>query len=191
MHEYNGIDIRNKIDEEQFLYVFKIGNHEYENYKELKYLVKNILKINRLNIPIILSSLTNLDMTSLERCNYLASIAYNRRVFDYCAIVCALKDNGYDFEEFIINNKNTMYDDLDKIDINMQEKKKLGLDTMVNNPTNFKRINKMIISNKKIDGIFISNLMMQVIQPMVKDSTILNPEYNKEVYKTLEKIKEN
>lgn len=191
MHEYNGIDIRTKIDEEQFSYVFKVGNHEFTNYTELRKLIKKILLINRNNIPMILDSLTNLEITTLEKCNYIATLGYNKRVFDYCAIVCALKDSNYDFDEFIVNNKNLLYYDLDKIVYNMEEKKKLGFDTMINNPIDFRCKNGKITSDKMIDGIDLCRIMEQVIQPMVKNSTLLSPKYNDNVYKTLEKIKEN
>ena len=191
MHEYNGTDIRTKINEEQFSYVFKVGNHEFTNYNELKKLIKMIILINKYNIPLILGSLTNLDMTALEKCNYIASLGYNKKVFDYCSIICALKDNNYDFDDFIINNHNLLYYDLDKINYNMQEKKKLGLDTMINNPVAFEIKNGKVISDKMIDGIELYRIMEQIIQPMVKNSSLLQSRYNEDVYKTLEKIKEN
>ena len=191
MHEYNGIDIRTKINHEQFSYVFKVGNHEFSNYTDLKDLVRKILMINKSNIPMILNSLTNLQMSLLEKCNYIASLGYNKRVFDYCSILCALKDNNYDFDEFIVDGKNILYNDLDEINTNIMEKKNLGLNTMINNPIDFKCENKKITSDKMIDGIELLRLMEQVIQPMVKNSTILSPRYNSDAYKHLEKIKEN
>ena len=97
LYEYTGLDIINEIKEDTYRLVFAIGNHEYSDYEGLKLLIKAVMILDNDKIPLIVDSLTNLELSMLEKNNALASIGYNKRVHDFCSIVCALNDSGYKF----------------------------------------------------------------------------------------------
>ena len=164
LYEYNGLDIINEIKEDTYRLVFAIGNHEYSDYEGLKLLVKAVMTLDNDKIPLIVESLTNLELSMLEKNNVLASIGYNKRVHDFCSIVCALNDSGYKFnsEDFSVK--------MFKIRGNLIIKNASRLDIMIYSPINFSyvrnedsvSIHKNLKSAEKINGIELCNLMLYI-----------------------------
>ena len=61
-YDYNGLYIINEVKKETYSLVFAIGNHQYSDYKGLKLLIETIMTIEPDKIPIIIESLTNLEL---------------------------------------------------------------------------------------------------------------------------------
>lgn len=164
LYEYNGLDIINEIKEDTYRLVFAIGNHEYSDYEGLKLLVKAVMTLDNDKIPLIVESLTNLELSMLEKNNVLASIGYNKRVHDFCSIVCALNDSGYKFNSENFSAK------MFKIRGNLIIKNASRLDIMIYSPINFSyvrnedsvSIHKNLKSAEKINGIELCNLMLYI-----------------------------
>ena len=164
LYEYNGLDIINEIKEDTYRLVFAIGNHEYSDYEGLKLLVKAVMTLDNDKIPLIVDSLTNLELSMLEKNNALASIGYNKRVHDFCSIVCALNDSGYKFNSEDFSAK------MFKIRGNLIIKNASRLDIMIYSPINFSyvrnedsvSIHKNLKSAEKINGIELCNLMLYI-----------------------------
>ena len=164
LYEYNGLDIINEIKEDTYRLVFAIGNHEYSDYEGLKLLVKAVMTLDNDKIPLIVESLTNLELSMLEKNNALASIGYNKRVHDFCSIVCALNDSGYKFNSEDFSAK------MFKIRGNLIIKNASRLDIMIYSPINFSyvrsedsvSIHKNLKSAEKINGLELCNLMLYI-----------------------------
>ncbi len=164
INEYNGLDIINDVDPDTYRLVFAIGNHHYSDYEGLKLLVQAILKLDYNKIPLIIDSLTNLELTMLERTNPHASAGYNKKVHDFCSLICALNDCGYKFNSENFSAK------MFKIRGNLIIKNANKLDIMIHNPINFSYIdngtkalfNKELKSNEKINGLELCNLMLYI-----------------------------
>ena len=191
INEYNGLDIINDVYPDTYRLVFAIGNHHYSDYEGLKVLVQAILKLDYNKIPLIIDSLTNLELTMLERTNPHASIGYNKKVHDFCSLVCALNDCGYKFNS---ENFSTL---MFKIRGNLIIKNANKLDIMIDNPINFSYIdngtnalfNKELISNEKINGLELCNLMLYIgsnnynnSYDVIKHGNFINKEVLAKVY---------
>ena len=97
-YEYVGLDIRDKVHNEVFKYIFSIGNHYYNDYEDLKDLIKNILDLgDNKDIELMINSITDLNLYPIEKRNYLASQGFNKRVFDF---VIRLVYQFSDFAQF-------------------------------------------------------------------------------------------
>lgn len=163
-YEYSGLDIINIVKPDTYRLVFAIGNHQYSDYEGLKLLIQSILILDYDNISLIVESLSNLELTMMDRNNALASIGYNKRVHDFCSIVCALNDCGYKFNSDIFSAK------MFKIRGNLIIKNGKRLDIMIDNPIKFSydnnessiSFNKHIKSTECINGLELCNLMMYI-----------------------------
>lgn len=164
INEYNGIDIINEVKHDTYKLVSAIGNHNYSDYEGLKLLVDMIIKLDYDKIPLIVDSLTNLELTMLERTNPHASIGYNKKTHDFCSIICALNDCGYKFNSDKFSSK------MFKLRGNLIIKNANKLDIMIHNPINFSYVengsdalfNKELKSNEKINGLELCNLMLYI-----------------------------
>ena len=109
-YDYNGANIKDKVSNNDFDNIFKIGNHYYNNYDELKELVNNIISSdNKDAVKIMVDSITDLNIYPIEKKNYLASLGFNKRVFDFYSIMCALKDLGYNVMDLKDENDNSLF----------------------------------------------------------------------------------
>ena len=164
INEYNGLDIINEVKYDTHKLVSAIGNHNYSDYEGLKLLVDTIIKLDEDKIPLIVDSLTNLELTMLERTNPHASIGYNKKVHDFCSIICALNDCGYKFDSDNFSSK------MFQLRGNLIIKNANKLDIMIHNPINFSYIengtdalfNKELKSNEMINGLELCNLMLYI-----------------------------
>lgn len=164
LFEYAGIDIVDKVSYDTYRLVRAVGNHDYSNYEGLKLLISNILKLEPDKVSIIVNSLTDLELRSMERNNPLVSIGYNKRVHDYFSIVCALNDCGYKFNSEIYSAN------LFKIRGNLIIKNASKLDIMIPNPVYFSYIkndesisfNKELSAPELINGLELCNLMLYI-----------------------------
>lgn len=164
LFEYAGIDIVDKVSYDTYRLVRAVGNHDYSNYEGLKLLISNIIKLEPDKVSIIVNSLTDLELRSMERNNPLVSIGYNKRVHDYFSIVCALNDCGYKFNSEIYSAN------LFKIRGNLIIKNASKLDIMIPNPVYFYYIknddsisfNKELSAPELINGLELCNLMLYI-----------------------------
>lgn len=154
-YDYNGLDIINEVKKETYSLVFAIGNHQYSDYKGLKLLIETIMTIEPDKIPIIIESLTNLELSLMERNNAIASVGYNRRVHEFFSLVCALNDSGYTFNSERFSSK------MFKVRGNLIIKNSYKLDIMIDNPIRFSN-DKKIKSSEKINGLELCNLMFYI-----------------------------
>lgn len=183
-YEYVGLDIRDKVHNEVFKYIFSIGNHYYNDYEDLKDLIKNLLDLgDNKDIELMINSITDLNLYPIEKRNYLASQGFNKRIFDYCSIICALKECGYDLSLLKDEEGKPLYwKSLTKMRGNLITKIQLGLDIMINNPTDFRycdseeddaSFNRKVESDSQISGIELCNLMNYLIHPNIKNIDII------------------
>lgn len=164
LFEYAGIDIVDKVSYDTYRLVRAVGNHDYSNYEGLKLLISNIIKLEPDKVSIIVNSLTDLELRSMEKNNPLVSIGYNKRVHDYFSIVCALNDCGYKFNSEIYSAN------LFKIRGNLIIKNASKLDIMIPNPVYFYYIknddsisfNKELSAPELINGLELCNLMLYI-----------------------------
>ena len=164
LYEYTGLDIINEIKEDTYRLVFAIGNHEYSDYEGLKLLIKAVMILDNDKIPLIVDSLTNLELSMLEKNNALASIGYNKRVHDFCSIICALNDSGYKFNSENFSSK------MFKIRGNLIIKNANRLDIMICSPVNFSYVSnegsvsftKHLKSGETINWLELCNLMLYI-----------------------------
>ena len=164
LYEYTGIDIVDKVSYEVYMLARLIGNHEYNNYEDLKKIIKNIINLERDKVSIIVDSLTDLELRPMEKNNPIASQGYNKRVHDYFSIVCALNDTGYKFSSDIYSSN------IFKIRGNLIIKNANKLDIMIANPIKFKydkngesiSFNKNLKSIELINGLELCNLMLYI-----------------------------
>ena len=164
LFEYTGIDIVDKVSYEVYMLIRAIGNHEYSDYDGLKLLVKNIINLEPDKVSMIVDSLVDLELRPMEKNNALASIGYNKRLHDFCSIVCALNDSGYKFNSENFNEK------MFKIRGNLIIKNSSRLDIMIANPIKFSyekndesvSFNKYLKSDELIDGLELCNLMLYI-----------------------------
>ena len=164
LFEYTGIDIVDKVSYDAYMYTRSIGNHEYRDYEGLKMLVKNIMALEPDKILLIVESLSDLELRPMEKNNALASIGYNKRVHDFCSIVCALNDLGYKFDNE--NFRKKMF----QIRGNLIIKNSSKLDISIANPIKFNyekndesvSFHKNLVSNELIDGLELCNLMLYI-----------------------------
>ena len=164
INEYNGIDIINEVKHDTYKLVSAIGNHNYSDYEGLKLLVATIIKLDEDKIPLIIDSLTNLELTMLERTNPHASVGHNKKIHDFCSIICALNDCGYKFDSERFSSK------MFKLRGNLIIKNANKLDIMIYNPINFSYVetgtdalfNKKLRSDEKINGLELCNLMLYI-----------------------------
>lgn len=184
IYEYNGLDIKNKVSNEAFAIIFALGNHQYNNYEELKIIIANLIKVsNNCEIELMLNSINDLKLYSIEKMNFLASQGYNKRVCDYCSIICALKDNGFDLSNLKSNNNESLcFNQLNQIRASLIHKNKLGLDIMIDNPTEFTyqdsdledaSYHRKLLSDSKINGLDLCTLMNYLIHP-ANNTTIVS-----------------
>lgn len=193
-YEYNGIDIKDKVSNNDFNNIFKIGNHYYNNYEDLKVLVNNIINSdNKDAVKIMVDSVSDLDLYPIEKKNYIASFGFNKRVFDFYSIMCALKDLGYDIENLKDENNCSMFIKyLDRIKSGLIEKIHLGLDIMVPNPINFEykcadledaTNNRKLVSNEYINGITLWKIIYMLQYDVIDYKSFLTPYVCKEKVK--------
>lgn len=163
-YEYNGLDIMSDVKKDTYSLAFAIGNHQYSDYEGLKLLIQTIMTVEPDKIPLIVESLTNLELSLMERNNAIASIGYNKRVHDFFSIVCALNDTGYRFNSERFSAK------MFKVRGNLIIKNSSKLDIMIDNPVRFSydksddsvSFNRKLKSNEKINGLELCNLMFYI-----------------------------
>ena len=164
LFEYTGIDIVDKVSPDVFRLTRAIGNHKYSDYEGLKLLVKTIINLEPDKVSLIVDSLSDLELRAMEKNNIHASIGYNKRVHDFCSLVCALNDSGYKFNSENFSAK------MFKIRGNLIIKNASRLDIMIYNPVNFSytsnedsvSIHKNLKSSEKINGLELCNLMLYI-----------------------------
>ena len=164
LFEYTGIDIVDKVSYEVYMLTRAIGNHEYSDYEGLKLLIKNIVYLEPDKVSMIVDSLVDLELRPMEKNNALASIGYNKRVHDFCSIVCALNDSGYKFNSENFSAK------MFQIRGNLIIKNASRLDIMIASPIRFRydknndsvSFNKNLISDERINGLELCNLMLYI-----------------------------
>lgn len=193
-YEYNGIDIKDKVSISDFNNIFKIGNHYYDNYYELKVLVNNIINSDNKNVvKIMFDSVTDLNIYPIEKKNHIASIGFNKRVFDFYSIMCALKDLGYDIKNLKDENNRSMFIKyLEQIKFGLIERINLGLDMNVPNPINFEyndadlddaTNNRKLVSKEYINGVTLWKVMYMLQYDVIDYKSFLTPYVSKEKVK--------
>lgn len=173
LFEYTGIDIVDKVSYEVYMLTRSIGNHEYSDYEGLKLLVKNIVNLEPDKVSMIVDSLTDLKLRPMEKNNAIASRGYNKRVHDFCSIMCALNDSGYKFNSENFSVK------MFQIRGNLIIKNASKLDIMIANPIKFSyekndesvSFNKNLRSDELIDGLELCNLMLYIGTNNYKNSS--------------------
>lgn len=193
-YDYNGANIKDKVSNNDFDNIFKIGNHYYNNYDELKELVNNIISSdNKDAVKIMVDSITDLNIYPIEKKNYLASLGFNKRVFDFYSIMCALKDLGYNVMDLKDENDNSLFIKyLYQIKSGLIEKINVGLDIMIPNPINFEYKDSSIedaIANRKlypkeyVNGITLWKVIYMLRYDSVDYKNFLTPYISKEKVK--------
>lgn len=183
MNEYDGESIKNDLSEEVFSLAFYLGNHFYDNYSDLKSLIGKIIELDNDSISLIISSITDLHLYKIEENNQVATKSFNKRVFDFCSIMCALKDCGYDLSLLKDKKNNSLYISyLSQARVGLMKKIQNKMDIMITNPLDFNysnsleddaTVNRRLISNTKINGIELCNLMNYLLYPQFKNLDII------------------
>lgn len=193
-YDYNGANIKDKVSNNDFDNIFKIGNHYYNNYDELKELVNNIISSdNKDAVKIMVDSITDLNIYPIEKKNYLASFGFNKRIFDFYSIMCALKDLGYNVMELKDEDDCSIFMKyLNQIKSGLIEKISVGLDIMIPNPINFEYknadiedaiANRKLLSKEYINGITLWKVMYMLQYDSVDYKNFLTPYISKEKVK--------
>lgn len=193
-YKYSEMDIQDKLNEKDFNNILKIGNQCYQNYDELKFLVGRVVSSkNKEAVKIMVDSITDLNIYPLEKKNCNASFEFNKRVFNFYSIMCALKDSGYDVKRMKDENNCSMFIKyLEQIKIGLIKKMDLGLDIMVPNPINFEyenadledvTNNRKLVSKEYINGITLWKVIYMLQYNTIDYKSFLTPYIYKEKVK--------